>query len=1143
MTRRKVLYVFIFLLAIFSANKSFGQYADLGTGNLKNQIWWFDWNGFSLNEGASKTFTTTDGLTVKIVFSKVSGQTMLPSVMNTWSGAVLHYLYDFSNSSIKPALYDLTTTSSFTSNYSLNITATRNGVPTKFTFVAADAEASAINLEYTTLKTDGTNWTTIDFFRNSSQTSNPLSGCGTNSVVITDTYGGVVGIGQNPVLATDAQNNGVLNVDVSLDEKAIKGGGMGMAFGIFAPVDMGDLPASFGSASHALQYVVNNACNYNTPFPSLVQNTNIKLGNIAGDADATDTTDDNMRGVADEEAIQYFPIYDGKGTYSLTLKLGNTSGGPVYLSGWFDSNNNGKFELNEMTLVTVPNNSINAVITWTGLPANISASFIGFRFRISSDILAVQSPVGFAKDGEVEDYLVQIMRSQNVIASFIAPDTVCVNTSININNNSVGASSYYWNFCVADIHQLPVGNNLGNPNSILNTPVYMDYTFANGNYYGFVTNNYPGGLVRLDYGNSLLNTPIAHNLGTLNGVIQNTAEGVQIVNNGNQWYVIIVGGDITGGINPYIIAVSLGTDITNNSPTAVNWGNIGNLSYPHKLYVFNDNGHWYGITANTSNSTITRFDFGSDISNAPSGTNLGNIGNLSSPTGLQVINENGLWYLFVTNAVGSTLSRLDFGNSLLNTPTGVNLGNPNNLLSTGWDIYIMKYCGSNVAYIINANTTIGQYDIVKLDFAGSLLNTPTAVSMGNIGNLNFPHSLSKIFRVNNDLYSFITNVRNNSLSRLQFQGCTNSSNANSTAQTPPLFTYNQSGIYNINLTIDEGLASQTSICKQIVVKTPERLSISKDTSICKGDSVQLKIVGGKTYQWSPSLSLSNSSINNPIAYPVNQTKYFVTVNDKAGCIQNDSITISIIPVPTFSLQPSSENLCYGDSVTLTASGGDSYQWLGSTDIQNIYSPVVIVKPTVSTTYPVCIFSKTCNVKDTLKTIVTVNPIPNISITKSNDLDCFNGSAFLNANGGTQYNWSPSDGLSSPIISNPEVKIIQTTKYTVTVTSSNGCSSTDTVTVKVINNSTNQYLVPNAFTPNGDGLNDCFGIKGWGVVLNFEFSIFNRWGERIFFTTDPSNCWNGNYKSIPQSMGTFIYKIKAKTLCGDVERNGTLVLLR
>lgn len=1142
MIRYKISFFIFLFFFIFSAIQSFGQYADLGTGNLKNQIWWFDWNGFSLNEGASKTFTTADGLTVKIVFSKVSGQTMLPSVMNTWSGAVLHYLYDFSNTAIKPALYALTTTSSFTSTYSLNITATRNGVPTKFTFVAADAEASAINLEYTTLKTDGANWTTIDFFRNSLQTSNPLTGCGTNNVVITDTYGGVIGIGQNPVLATDAQNSGILNVDVSLDERAVNGG-MGMAFGIFAPADMGDLPPSFGSASHALQYVVNNACSYNIPFPSLSQNTNIKLGNIGGDADATDTTNDNMRGIADEDAIKNFPIYDGKGTYSLNLNIGNTSGTSVYLSGWFDYNNNGKFESNEMALVTVPNNSTNAVLTWTGLPSNIAASFIGFRFRISSDILAVQSPTGFAKDGEVEDYLVRIMGSQNVVASFAAPDTVCTNTHINIINNSTVASSYYWNFCLADIHQSPVGNNLGNPNSILNTPVYMDYTFANGNYYGFVTNNYPGGLVRLDFGNSLLNIPVAHNLGSLNGIIQNSTEGIQIINNGNQWYLIIVGGDITGGVAPYIITVSLGTDIKNNSPAAVNWGNIGNLSYPHKLYVFNDNGHWYGITANTSNNTITKFDFGSDISNTPSGTNLGNIGSLNSPTGLQAINENGLWYLFVTNAGNSTLTRLDFGNSLLNTPTGVNLGNPNNVLSVGWDIYTMKYCGSNVAYVINANTTIGQYDIIKLDFAGSLLNTPMGVSLGNIGNLNFPHSLSKIFRVNNDLYSFIPNVKNNSLTRLQFQGCNNSSNVNSTAQTPPSFTYNQSGIYNINLTIDDGLATQTSICKQIVVLSSEQLSITKDTSICKGDSIQLKVIGGKTYQWSPSLSLSNSSINNPIAYPVNRTKYFVIVNDNAGCLQNDSVTISIIPPPNFSLQPLSYSLCNGDSVTLTASGGDSYQWLGSTDIQNLYSSSVTVKPVVSTTYPVQISSKTCNVTDTLKTIVTVNPLPNISITKSNDLDCSNGYAFLNAYGGSKYNWNPVNGLSDPTISNPKVQITQSTKYTVSVTSLNGCSSSDTITVKVLNNSTNLYLVPNAFTPNGDGLNDCFGIKGWGTIINFEFSIYNRWGERVFFTNDPANCWNGNYKSIPQDIGTFIYKIKAKTLCGEVERNGTLVLLR
>jgi gliding motility-associated-like protein len=88
-----------------------------------------------------------------------------------------------------------------------------------------------------------------------------------------------------------------------------------------------------------------------------------------------------------------------------------------------------------------------------------------------------------------------------------------------------------------------------------------------------------------------------------------------------------------------------------------------------------------------------------------------------------------------------------------------------------------------------------------------------------------------------------------------------------------------------------------------------------------------------------------------------------------------------------------------------------------------------------------------------------------------------------------------------------------------------------------------YNVPDAFTPNNDKRNDCFGIKYWGAVASFDMMIFNRWGDMVFHTNDPLACWDGNYKGIPQATGTFVYQIKAKTACGDVYKKGTILLMR
>jgi gliding motility-associated-like protein len=90
---------------------------------------------------------------------------------------------------------------------------------------------------------------------------------------------------------------------------------------------------------------------------------------------------------------------------------------------------------------------------------------------------------------------------------------------------------------------------------------------------------------------------------------------------------------------------------------------------------------------------------------------------------------------------------------------------------------------------------------------------------------------------------------------------------------------------------------------------------------------------------------------------------------------------------------------------------------------------------------------------------------------------------------------------------------------------------------------NGYWVPNAFTPNNDGKNDCFGIQHWGAVSRLSFMIYNRWGEVVFQTRDASQCWDGRFKGALLPTGTFVYLIEADTPCGQVQRKGTVTLIR
>lgn len=737
--------------------------------------------------------------------------------------------------------------------------------------------------------------------------------------------------------------------------------------------------------------------------------------------------------------------------------------------------------------------------------------------------------------------------------AFTMPDTVCVNTSVKITNTSTGGTTFYWNFCQADLNQTPEGANLGNIGNILSQPVFLDVVSENGNYYGFLTDHYPGNLIRLDFGNSLLNTPTATSLGNFGGIINAGygTEGIQVIKANGKWYAIIVGGDLISGGVPKIVRISFGADVTNPTPVATDWGNLGTMDQAVGLYLFNEGLHWYGLTVNATNNTMTRFDFGTDLDNIPTGINLGNPGGfMNYPTGICSINDGGFWRVFIVSQLNNSLIRLDFGNSLLNTPNPVNLGNPGNTFVTARDLRIIKSCDQIIGFVAGGTAN----NLIRIDFNNDLTSIPTGTDLGNIGNFDFSHSLSKLFRVGSDLYTFVPNVNNNTLSRVRFPGCNNASFPNSALKDPPAITYSQPGTYRVNLIMDDGLETETSFCKTIVVIPGPVIATTNDTLICTGASLQIltTAAGNYTYQWSPSTGLSDPNIANPLATPAASGYYYVTATSAGGvnaCYARDSVLIKLKPPDSFQLQPSPANVCQGDTIRLQAGGGtadsrDTWQWLTPIGTQDPASPAIDVSPVTTTTYQVIGFDEICNTSDTVNLLVKVLPVPALQTSKSNDIDCIIGETRLFASGAVRYNWYPASSLSDSSVSSPLASIDTTTWYYVEGKGLNGCTSKDSIIVYVDRHSpTNGYPIANAFTPNGDGHNDCFGIKYWGYIGQVEIAVFNRWGVRVFESKSRDACWDGTYHGHPQPEGTYVYIIKASTLCGNVVRKGTLELIR
>jgi gliding motility-associated-like protein len=141
-----------------------------------------------------------------------------------------------------------------------------------------------------------------------------------------------------------------------------------------------------------------------------------------------------------------------------------------------------------------------------------------------------------------------------------------------------------------------------------------------------------------------------------------------------------------------------------------------------------------------------------------------------------------------------------------------------------------------------------------------------------------------------------------------------------------------------------------------------------------------------------------------------------------------------------------------------------------------------------------------------------------------------------------FNWTPTDSLSCTDCVNPVAGPDSTTTYFLSVTDNRGCTANDSITITLFE--IFNLFVPNVFTPNLDGLNDVFGLLYASTMTEFKMMIFNRWGQKIFETSNVTEGWDGTYKGERSPVDSYVYYIIAVTKTGErKEYKGTITLLR
>jgi len=242
-------------------------------------------------------------------------------------------------------------------------------------------------------------------------------------------------------------------------------------------------------------------------------------------------------------------------------------------------------------------------------------------------------------------------------------------------------------------------------------------------------------------------------------------------------------------------------------------------------------------------------------------------------------------------------------------------------------------------------------------------------------------------------------------------------------------------------------------------------------------------------------------------------------------------------------------ICYGSEIKMLASGTTNYKWIGETaGLSNTTIPDPLARPQTTTTYTITGSDEYGCFSDTASIIISVHPIP--AVNAGNDVKSLAGTPIqLNATGSADvaaWQWSPKKYLDCYDCPAPLAKPLATTEYTITVKTAFGCTISDTILLKMECEASKVYI-PNAFTPDNNGNNDLFMIKGIGIVKHLV--IFDRYGKKIFeknnfIASDRASGWDGTYKGQPLTTSTFVYFVEMECESGGVfTRKGTVTLIR
>lgn len=372
----------------------------------------------------------------------------------------------------------------------------------------------------------------------------------------------------------------------------------------------------------------------------------------------------------------------------------------------------------------------------------------------------------------------------------------------------------------------------------------------------------------------------------------------------------------------------------------------------------------------------------------------------------------------------------------------------------------------------------------------------------------------------------------------------------------PSISYSSPGDKTVQLIYETTNGCKDTIFKTLAVHHQLDLNIvsNKDTQCLQGHSFDLEAL---PINYSDSIQnifweldeAQSSNILSPtaITYTITGTKHIsVSTVSIRGCTDTASYTIHLADMPVANYL--TDTVCLGEpSKFISENTSEKYTWIVDNlrfdgDKEELY----IYNDTGAYTSSL-IIENAFGCKDSLTKIDAslVLDAPFVDFDFSLGIEQ-NGELPVQLNNlsdasTTSYLWS-FQGTNSTT-RDPQFIVTELGAFPVTLIASNIAGCTDSITKWINPESLIKAYLPNAFSPNSDGNNETFGPVYLERHSNFSFSIFNRWGELIFFTTDPDLRWDGTYQNKECQQGVYLYRISYINNSGVQNYNGTVTLLR